>query len=339
VNYCGIGKRTAVASASKPVTPTGEGLAQTTTKCAAWRMMLLAVALLMRNLWVWRNQQVRQSSTRSVSLCNSINSSPTQPGTRTDSRLRRYEMPNLFRVNPYEVGTTEECLPHRCEKCRMAVDSGRGGRRGPAVADGIRSMRGYRYADHWQARFLRPSGGDEKSGRWTSTVGGKARRPWRIRPSRNWLIERDACRLQGLLVDLSSSPSCRPTVAKRAQRLGLNRQRLMRSRSTLAAGSAAGGFSVGCGAKVSLRSSVAWDRLGGMGTRSSRVPPEATSNVRSNCTAIRLSRSINVRGANRQPPKIVGHALQADHLHTALLAQLSQQVARSRKSSQSSAFD
>lgn len=40
----------------------GEGLAQTTTKRAAWRMMLLAVALLMRNLWVWRNQQVRQSS-------------------------------------------------------------------------------------------------------------------------------------------------------------------------------------------------------------------------------------------------------------------------------------
>lgn len=37
----------------------GEGLAQTTTRRAAWRMMLIAVALLMRNLWVWRNQQVR----------------------------------------------------------------------------------------------------------------------------------------------------------------------------------------------------------------------------------------------------------------------------------------
>jgi putative transposase len=37
----------------------GESLALTTTKCAAWRMMLIAVALLMRNLWVWRNQQVR----------------------------------------------------------------------------------------------------------------------------------------------------------------------------------------------------------------------------------------------------------------------------------------
>jgi hypothetical protein len=40
----------------------GQGLAQTTTKCAAWRMMLIAVALLMRNLWVWRNQHVRHGS-------------------------------------------------------------------------------------------------------------------------------------------------------------------------------------------------------------------------------------------------------------------------------------
>jgi len=47
----------------------GEGLAQTTTKCAAWRMMLLAVALLLRNLWVWRNQQLRHGSLRiSLSL-------------------------------------------------------------------------------------------------------------------------------------------------------------------------------------------------------------------------------------------------------------------------------
>ena len=34
----------------------GEGLAQTTTKRIAWRMLLVAVALLLRNLWVWRNQ-------------------------------------------------------------------------------------------------------------------------------------------------------------------------------------------------------------------------------------------------------------------------------------------
>lgn len=40
----------------------GQGLALTTTKCAAWRMMLIAVALLLRNLWVWRNQHVRQGS-------------------------------------------------------------------------------------------------------------------------------------------------------------------------------------------------------------------------------------------------------------------------------------
>ncbi len=37
----------------------GEGLAQTTTKRIAWRMLLVAVALLLRNLWVWRNQQVQ----------------------------------------------------------------------------------------------------------------------------------------------------------------------------------------------------------------------------------------------------------------------------------------
>jgi putative transposase len=36
----------------------GEGLAQTTTKRIAWRMLLVAVALLLRNLWVWRNQHV-----------------------------------------------------------------------------------------------------------------------------------------------------------------------------------------------------------------------------------------------------------------------------------------
>ena len=35
----------------------GEGLGQTTTKRIAWRMLLVAVALLLRNLWVWRNQQ------------------------------------------------------------------------------------------------------------------------------------------------------------------------------------------------------------------------------------------------------------------------------------------
>lgn len=38
----------------------GEGLAKTTSKCAAWRMMLIAVALLLRNLWVWRNQQTHR---------------------------------------------------------------------------------------------------------------------------------------------------------------------------------------------------------------------------------------------------------------------------------------
>jgi hypothetical protein len=36
----------------------GEGLAKTTTKQIAWRMLLIAVALLLRNLWVWRNQHV-----------------------------------------------------------------------------------------------------------------------------------------------------------------------------------------------------------------------------------------------------------------------------------------
>jgi hypothetical protein len=36
----------------------GECLAQTTTKRIAWRMLLIAVALLLRNLWVWRNQHV-----------------------------------------------------------------------------------------------------------------------------------------------------------------------------------------------------------------------------------------------------------------------------------------
>jgi putative transposase len=36
----------------------GEGLAKTTTKRLAWRMLLVAVALLLRNLWVWRNQHV-----------------------------------------------------------------------------------------------------------------------------------------------------------------------------------------------------------------------------------------------------------------------------------------
>lgn len=45
----------------------GEGLAQTTTKCTAWRMLLIAVALLMRNLWAWRNQCVRHG-TVSLSL-------------------------------------------------------------------------------------------------------------------------------------------------------------------------------------------------------------------------------------------------------------------------------
>jgi hypothetical protein len=40
----------------------GEGLAKTTTKCVAWRMILIAVALWMRNLWVWRNQCLRHGS-------------------------------------------------------------------------------------------------------------------------------------------------------------------------------------------------------------------------------------------------------------------------------------
>jgi hypothetical protein len=46
----------------------GEGLAKTTTKCAAWRMMLIAVALLMRNLWVWRNQQARRGRVVTLSV-------------------------------------------------------------------------------------------------------------------------------------------------------------------------------------------------------------------------------------------------------------------------------
>jgi hypothetical protein len=47
----------------------GEGLAQTTTKRIAWRMLLIAVALLLRNLWVWRNQCVHHASvTLSVQL-------------------------------------------------------------------------------------------------------------------------------------------------------------------------------------------------------------------------------------------------------------------------------
>jgi putative transposase len=37
----------------------GEGLANTTSKSPAWRMLLVGVALLMRNLWVWRNQAIR----------------------------------------------------------------------------------------------------------------------------------------------------------------------------------------------------------------------------------------------------------------------------------------
>jgi putative transposase len=53
----------------------GEGLAQTTTKRAAWRMMLIAVALLMRNLWVWRNQHVRYGS---VSLSLQLHQLSTQ---------------------------------------------------------------------------------------------------------------------------------------------------------------------------------------------------------------------------------------------------------------------
>jgi putative transposase len=53
----------------------GEGLAQTTTKCAAWRMMLVAVALLMRNLWVWRNQHMRHGS---VSLSLQLHQLNTQ---------------------------------------------------------------------------------------------------------------------------------------------------------------------------------------------------------------------------------------------------------------------
>lgn len=41
-----------------------EGLAKTTTKNPAWRMMLIAVALILRNLWVWRNQQVQHGFVR-----------------------------------------------------------------------------------------------------------------------------------------------------------------------------------------------------------------------------------------------------------------------------------
>lgn len=37
----------------------GESLAQTTSKSPTWRMMLVGAALLMRNLWVWRNQQTQ----------------------------------------------------------------------------------------------------------------------------------------------------------------------------------------------------------------------------------------------------------------------------------------
>jgi hypothetical protein len=47
----------------------GEGLAKTTSKRVAWRMLLVAVALLLRNLWVWRNQQTHHSHvTLSVQL-------------------------------------------------------------------------------------------------------------------------------------------------------------------------------------------------------------------------------------------------------------------------------
>jgi len=38
----------------------GECLAQTTSKRIAWRMLLIAVALLLRNLWIWRNQHVHR---------------------------------------------------------------------------------------------------------------------------------------------------------------------------------------------------------------------------------------------------------------------------------------
>lgn len=39
----------------------GQGLAQTTSNNDRWRMLLVGVALLLRNLWVWRNQQPRCS--------------------------------------------------------------------------------------------------------------------------------------------------------------------------------------------------------------------------------------------------------------------------------------
>ncbi|NIP70973.1 MAG: hypothetical protein GTO04_17920 [Planctomycetales bacterium] len=47
----------------------GQGLGQTTSKSPAWRMMLVGVALLMRNLWVWRNQQIRP---RSITLSEQL---------------------------------------------------------------------------------------------------------------------------------------------------------------------------------------------------------------------------------------------------------------------------
>jgi hypothetical protein len=39
----------------------GQSLAQTTTKRVEWRLLLIALALMLRNLWVWRNQQVRHA--------------------------------------------------------------------------------------------------------------------------------------------------------------------------------------------------------------------------------------------------------------------------------------
>jgi hypothetical protein len=84
----------------------GEGLAQTTTKRVAWRMLLVAVALLLRNLWVWRNQQthhghvtlslqlhqlnIHLSQEIELILDFEIHETPTQRNSRPTKPLRRW---------------------------------------------------------------------------------------------------------------------------------------------------------------------------------------------------------------------------------------------------------
>lgn len=84
----------------------GEGLAQTTTKRVAWRMLLVAVALLLRNLWVWRNQQTRHgpvtlslqlhqlsihlSQQLDLILDFEIHKTPTQRNSRSAKPLRHW---------------------------------------------------------------------------------------------------------------------------------------------------------------------------------------------------------------------------------------------------------